>query len=229
MTFDPSAVTGIYPPVYGLGFVALEWTTDRPAGTWFQVYVGRRLLWSRPGTSARIPTPANKGRVDIGAIDGPDDSQVDYSASLPLAPRDRVTLSWQGGSHLGADLAGYRIYASPSPGAAVDYDAPIADVPAYPDGRPDDGFGDSPFGLGGFGASLLSHEWTSRPYRASGSYRFGIRPYDLAGNDGPSQEVTVYLLVPPNPPARYPDSARLKYSYNNNTGQVTLTWNASPP
>jgi hypothetical protein len=219
-------ITSINAPVYKGGQVYVSWKSSAPAGVWYQIYVGGVLAWFGQTLWTWLPIPPAVERVYIGTVlDGQE--QVDFSASLPAAPKTRAELDWIGGTYEGADLAGFHVYGEPSPGAGINYGTPLATITAYPAGVFLDGFGMGGFGLGGFGAAAGSYTWTSLALQ-SGTWHFAVKPFDEAGNEGTVATTAVTINVPPLPPAPYPDRLRLHYTFNHVTEKATLTWNASP-
>ena len=109
----------------------------------------------------------------------------------------------------------------------IDYTTILATVPAYVAGIITDGFGYGGFGQGGFGQSAGSYSWTSQPL-SGGTWNWGVKPFDTAGNEGSAQTTAVTIAAPPLPPAPFPNMTRLQYTYTISTNQVTLDWNASP-
>ena len=152
------------------------------------------------------------------------DSQTNFQAELAPAPARQATLSWLGGTFQDADIAGFHIYGEHTPGAGIDYTTILATVPAYVAGIITDGFGYGGFGQGGFGQSAGSYSWTSQPL-SGGTWNWGVKPFDTAGNEGSAQTTAVTIAAPPLPPAPFPNVTRLQYTYNSSTNQVTLTWN----
>ena len=231
MPFDTTAITEVFPPVVRAGEAWIGWTSSAPAGTWFQAYVNRRLAWWGQSLGFALPPPDGRARVDIGAV-AATERTTDFSASLPASPADRVLLSWLGGSYQdptgGDDVAGFRVYGEPAPGAGISYAAPLATVAAYPGGIPTDGYGLGGFGLGGFGRSASAYSWESSPRTANGLWHYAVRPFDAAGNEGTASLVAVNVAAPPQPPARNAAGVRLTYTYDPATQRITLDWLASP-
>jgi hypothetical protein len=124
-------------------------------------------------------------------------------------------------------IAGFHIYGEQFPGSGIDYATVLATVPAYIAGIITDGFGYGGFGQGGFGQAAGAYSWTSQPL-SGGTWNWGVKPFDTAGNEGPAQTAAVTIAAPPVPPAPFTDMTRLQYTYNNSTKQATLAWNASP-
>ncbi|WP_165251180.1 hypothetical protein [Paludisphaera soli] len=226
MPFDPSPVA-LLPPYESGGNLVIRWTSTAPAGTWHQVYVDRRLArWTRD-TRVEVPAPTSKVRIDVGAV-LPSEKSDDLSGSLAGSPDDRAVLNWFGGTYLdpsGADdVAGFRVYGEPSPGAGIDYGTPIGDLVAYPSGVPTDGWGRGRWGRGGWGRSSASYAWSSRPL-SSGTWAFAVRSYDAAGNEGPPLTTSVAIAAPPPPPPIEPSRrSRMWYDYDPDTGIATLRW-----
>ena len=230
MPFDQSSIVEVLPPRWDGSALQLSWTSTAPAGATFQVYVGRRLAWYGTSRWVALTMPAGRARIDVGVV-GPGEATVDFSAMLPGAPADRVTLSWLGGSYLdptgGDDVQGFRVFGAARPGGPVDMATPLADVAAYPGGTPIDGYGLGGFGQGGFGRSASSYRWTSPPL-ASGTWSFAVAPYDRAGNQGEPAVMSAAVASPPRPPAAGPDGSRLRCDYDPDTRRATLSWNPSP-
>lgn len=221
MPFDQSSITDVAPPVAYRGQWLLSWTSSAPAGTWFQVYVGRRLAWYGRERSATIAAPAGRVRVDIGAVDA-DERAVDFAATLPAADGDRVALMWSGGD---GEASSYRVYGSPSAGSPVDYTKILATIPAGTPGAPD-GFGLNGFGEGPYG-DPATYRWTSGAL-AAGDWTFGVVAVNDAGIESSTVEATETIVAPPLPPARRGDGLRLDYAYDADDFTATLTWLASP-
>lgn len=90
-----------------------------------------------------------------------------------------------------------------------------------------DGFGYGGFGQGGFGQSAGAYTWTSTPL-SSGTWNWGVKAFDTAGNEGSAQTTAVTISTPPLPPAPFANATQPHYSYESLTAQVRLTWNSSP-
>ena len=136
-------------------------------------------------------------------------------------------LSWLGGTFEAPDIAGFQVYGSDTAGGSIDYTAVLADITAYPSGIYTDGFGLGGFGYGGFGEAASTYTWTSGSL-TSGTWSFGVLPYDSAGNLGTAATTSILIEVPPLAPAVFSDGTRLKYTYNPSNFEATLYWNASP-
>lgn len=230
MSFDQSVITEVQSPIYAGGQLWLSWTSTAPSGTWYQLYLGRKLAWYGQATHVGIVSPQGRQRVDVGSV-AATEKDTDFSSSLPATPQDRAKLAWQGGTYLDAsgndDILGFRVYGESSPGGGINFATPLATVPAYPGGIITDGYGLGGFGQGGYGRAANSYTWESAPLR-SGTWHYSVKSYDAAGNEGTAAAGSVTIAVPPQPPARNAAGSRLTYTYNATTHQVTLNWLASP-
>jgi hypothetical protein len=208
--------------------IKVSWITDHPAGAWYQVYVNGKLFDWTTNTYVHMPMPSSRATFAIGVVDAAADRTTDHSSSLPGMPSDQALLTWYAGRFLAEDLSKFKIYASPSPGAAVDYTKAVATIDAFAGGNFADGFGRGPFGEGGFGRSARKYQWIS-DHLAGGLWRFVIRSVDIHGNENTNTtSVSITIIAPPEPPARDTDGKRLHYPYSESTKQVTLYWLASP-
>lgn len=227
MAFDNSSISALTIAQAGPDLL-ISWQSSATPGCTFQVYLGARLTWWGTDLSTRVPSPATLTRIDVGVVaDG--EGPTDFSSSLPSAPLDRATLSWQGGSFLAGTLpiAGYKIFASAVAGGAISYTKPIASVPAY-HGVVTDGWNFGTWNAGGWGRSIANYSWTSNRL-GPGVWNFAVVPFDSAGNLSSSPATTtVTIASPPLPPAPFSSGARLTYSFNAGTGIATLNWNPSP-
>ena len=237
MAFSQATILSVSPPQLSGSQVYVSWSSSSHAGTWFQLYVNQRLAWTGHRCWAWIPVPAGPVRIDVGAV-GPGEQDTDFVASLPPAPLRRVQINWQSGTFTGADLEGFRIYGSTTPGGVVDFSMPLGDIKAYSPVGTTDGFGLGRFGSGGFGQIASNYSWTSGRL-AAGTWTFAVAPYDAAGNVGEPQSTTAIVSAPPRTPSSFAGtSSRLQYALNDfgQTGfgsggfglpAVTLTWNPS--
>jgi hypothetical protein len=237
MAFSQSAISGVDVQADGPELF-ISWNSQAPRGTFFQAYVDDRLAWYGTARRCHVPVPAGaSGRnvwVNVATVD-PSEARKDFSSGLASQSSGgpRVQLSWAGGTYLdpfGADdVQGFRVYRGASPGAPVDWSAPVADFPAYPGGWVCDGYGLGGFGLGGFGRSASTYLWTSGGLTL-GVWQFTVVPYDHTGNNrGLGQAASVNVTAAPLPPAPAADGSRLTYSYSGpGTRQVTLAWMPSP-
>jgi hypothetical protein len=227
--FSQASILDVSRPIQRAGSLFVSWRSSAPAGTWFQIYVGRKLAWWGTTWEAEFPLPpGDRTRIDIGAV-GDGEAQTDFSASLPGAPSSRALLTWSGGSYLDGGKApqGFRIYGESAPGGGIDYARPLGFVAAYEGGQIQDGFGDGGFGDGGFGYSASYYRWTSGELR-SGTWGFAVMPVDAAGNEGAPSTAYVPITAAPMAPARGGDGKRLRYTYSSATKRATLNWLASP-
>jgi hypothetical protein len=225
MSFTQTTITSVNPPVQNGTQLLLSWISSAPAGTLFQVYLDQQLVWTGVGRSCSIPLPVAIARIDIGSVDS-SEAQVDFAALLPPAPARLAKLSWLGGTYQGADIAGFHIYGEHSADGGIDYTTVLATVPAYVAGIITDGFGYGGFGEGAFAESAGSYSWTSPPLSA-GTWQWGVKPFDTAGNEGPAQTAAVTIAAPPLPPLPFPDMTRLHETYNSSSNEITLNWNPS--
>jgi hypothetical protein len=226
MSFSQADILSVNAPVQHGTELLLSWTSTASAGTIFQVYLNRRLVWSGVGRKCSIPLPGTVSRIDIGTA-GPGESQVNFGSSLPAAPAREVTLQWLGGTYEADDLAGFHIYGEPTPGGGIDFTTILATIPAYTAGIITDGFGYGGYGQGGYGAAAGSYSWTSAPL-STGTWHWAVKPFDNAGNEGSARVTAVAITAPPLPPALFSDMTRLHYVYTDTTNQTELSWNASP-
>lgn len=113
----------------------------------------------------------------------------------------RARLAWPASAS--DDVASYQVYDDNRTGA-VDYETVIGEVDAKPGGL-----------------ALDEYAWTSGELR-SGTWRFGIRAVDAAGNvaTSPALEVSVVVASPPDPPLS------LAGSWDPGAQRATLTWSA---
>jgi hypothetical protein len=208
----------------------VSWESTSPPGTYFQVYLARRLVWFGRARSVHLPWPGGHGpatAIDVGTVD-PGEATTDLSATLPAAPANRARLAWRGGTYLSDTILGFRIYRSPSAGTAVDPTTAWADITAYPGGIVLDGAGLGGAGWGGAGRSASEYTWTSATL-TNGTWTYAIVPYDAAGQvTGTPPTTAVTITVPPLPPAANAAGRRLTASYDATTHRVTLNWLASP-
>jgi hypothetical protein len=229
MPFSQANFSATTATLHGADLI-VAWVSTDPDGTLFQVYVNRVLAWHGTSRTCVLPAPAagSPTRIDVGAV-GSSEGLIDLSASLPTPPGggDRVKLAWVGGSYLGTDIAGYHVYSGTAAGGAVSYATPIATIPAYIQGIATDGYGVGGYGQGGYGSAPSSYSWTSDPL-VGGTWNFGVKPFDDAGNEGTPQTTSAVVAAPPNPPAANAAGKRLTYAYNPTSHVVTLSWLASP-
>jgi hypothetical protein len=225
--FSEATILSVSAPRYVGPEVFLSWTCSISGpSVWFQLYLDRTLAWFGQSTSCYVQVPAAVSRVDLGVVNAGEE-QTDFSSSLPGAPHRTASLTWQGGTFEGTDLAGFSVYGESSPGAGISYTKPLATITAYPGGFTLDGYGLGGYGQGGYGQSAGSYSWESTPL-TSGTWHFSVKPFDAAGNLGTAALVSQVISVPPLAPALGPGGLRLTDTYSFSTKEVTLTWLASP-
>lgn len=216
----------------------ITWSGPAPAGTTFQVYVDRVLVWSGAARRCHAPIPAQAvGRnvwVEVGTVAANELTQ-DYSSSLvaPANRTDRAVLNWSGGTYLDStgsdDIGGFQIYQSSTAGSPVDDSVAVDTVLAYPGGWINDGFGKGGFGEAGFGRAATLYQWQSGPL-ASGAWQFAVVPVDCAGTPrGTGLTSSVTINAAPRPPALNAQGTRLTWSDSTTgDGRITLQWLPSP-
>ncbi len=229
MAFSQATITSASASRVGAE-LDVSWVSSSPEGTIFQVYVARRLAWAGTERSVALPWPGSRGAnipIDVGTVD-PADEHTDYSSTLPAIAGTFASLAWQGGYFESATLAGFNVFMSSSPGAAVNYAAAVATIPAYVAGRDTSGWGMGGWDEGGWGSAAGNYSWTSGSLE-EGVWSFAVAAFDVAGNQDPAPPtVSVTIAAPPRPPAADPGGARLAYTYNASTYEATLAWLASP-
>jgi hypothetical protein len=227
MAFSQSTITSVNPPAFRGSQVYISWTSSAAPGTWYQVYLDDVLAWYGQTTSVSLPVPTDPPvRIDIGTV-GWGEEQTSFAGSLPAAPLRQVELNWLGGTYEGTDLAGFNVYGEAAPGAGINYSDIFATITAYAAGIYTDGYGMGGFGLGGFGESSSAYSWTSDTL-TSGTWHWGVKPFDTAGNEGTAETASAVIAVPPLEPAPFSDGLTLHYTYSQPTKEITLLWNASP-
>jgi hypothetical protein len=233
VAFDQSTILSgpSYTP-HGAGLL-ISWASSSPDGSVFQLYTDGRLTWWGASRYAIVPRPVERTRYDVGVVDA-SEAATDFSGDLPPIAGDggvsRVTLTWLGGTYLDDDIEAFRIYGETSPGAGIDYGTILATVMAYPNGIYLDGWGMGGWGQGGWGRAASSYRWTSEPL-TGGTWDFGIKSVDKAGNEGVAREASFTVASAPRPPAASGigvDASRAPSYVLNNDGTATLTWNPSP-
>lgn len=212
--------------------VRVSWTTSSPAGTVFQVYVDRALAWSGMKTST-ILLLTGTHRLDVGTV-AAGENLVDFAASLPSLPAtgDTVELTWDGGSweRTELDVAGFHVYSAAAAGGAIDYATIRATVALATQGVEQGGWGQGGWGGGGWGIGQSSYAWTSG-HLCPGVWAFGVKAFDVAGNESTAVTTSATLATAPPPPAANPAGQRLTYNnFHLATGHAyaTLNWLASP-
>jgi hypothetical protein len=227
MAFSQANIDDVTPGRSGAELL-VTWTSTDPEGTVFQVYLDNALAWSGTDRAVHLPWPGGRNlRISVGAV-AADEGETDFSASLSALAPTTAELSWEGGTFLAADIAGFRIYKSATAGGPVDFTAALAEIPAYPGGVVTDGYGMGGYGHGGYGRAATTYAWESAPL-GNGSWTFAVSPFDEAGNEPASPStVVVVIAAPPRPPAADARGVRLTYSYDSTSHVATLAWFASP-
>ena len=221
MPFDSTTITEVLPYSWEGGFLVLNWTASVGPPTYaFQIYINGHLAWYGIEMHATVPAPSGMIDVLIGSVL---DSEITTDFSSSITPyTTRASLSWTA-----SGAAGFHVYEGPTPGAAVDYTKLAGTVVALEQGQAPDGYDLGPYDQGGYDAQGATYGWISAPLY-NGSWKFGVVPYDQAGNEGTTSEITVVISCPPRPPALDSYGHRLEYTYGATTHAVTLTWQASP-
>ena len=228
MAFSQATITDGPICTVSSGELLVRWSSSSPDGVTFQLYENRVRVWSGTARVVRLPIPPAPSTYDVGTV-GPVEDLIDFSGSLPALPGagNRATLTWIGGRSLGADLDVFRIYSGTTAGGAVSYAAPIATVRADPAAGWQDGYGQGPYGAGGYGFAATTYYWTSDRL-AGGTWNFAVKAVDTAGNESTAATTSVVITAPPRPPAANASGVRLSCSYNPGTRVPTLTWLAAP-
>jgi len=213
-------------------------------GRLYQVYANGRLAGVTVDSYQRqmvISAPSSFDaavRVEVVAVE-PGEAHVDFAADIeqPSHLGARVRLVVLRGQNLPAGAA-LNIYYVGGTGQ-IDYDEPLNEtpIPIWPCPQDKAGFGMSRFGEGDFGWDAAGAvgfakgcfgygpfgrdadaiEWIS-PLLASGTYRFGVRVVDEAGNRSAAIKTKPLTVVAPARPAARLDIA----SFDAKTGRLTL-------
>lgn len=227
MAFDQSPITAVVarPDAREL---LVSWTSTAAAGTVYQVYLNNVLTWHGTTTFAHLPMPSGRNTaISVGTV-GSSEAETDFSADLPALTQPSKLLSWEGGTFLGSDISGFRIYGSASAGGAVDYTKILSTIPAYPAGVKTDGYGLGGYGHGGYGRSASVYSWRT-PTLGNGTWTFAVVAYDKAGNQLASPTTVAFTIAAaPRPPAVNSANQRLTFSYDATSHVATLNWLASP-
>lgn len=234
MSFDQSTITA--GPLFSRRGADLyvSWESSSPDGTWFHLYAAGRLAWAGTRRAITLPWPNAATVYRVGAVD-PAEASVDLSSTLPSLPGSggaaRARLTWNGGQYLDPDgrndVAGFNVYGEDTPGGGIDYGTVLGTVLVASGRVLLDGAGMGGAGEGGAGSAAGAYEWTSGPLSA-GTWNFGVKPFDRAGNEGTAETVAYVVAAPPRPPGANSVGVRLTYSYNAGSGVATLNWSASP-
>ncbi|GEM_PF-5258184 len=172
-------------------------------GVSFQVYVDGELVEATGRPTAVLSVSAGvQHHVEALGV-ATHLRQKDQSNVLSHTGGQRVMLEWPGSES--ADVKTYRIYGNGGSGA-VDYETVLSEVDAAPGG-----------------VRLTEMRWRSEAL-PDGTWRFGIRAADGAGNEaeGPVRETgEIEVASVPLP------VTRLEAEYESATGTVELTWSGS--
>lgn len=231
MAFSQTAIQDVTATPQGVDTL-VAWMSTAAAGTIYQVYVNLVLVWHGTATSVVLALAATS-RIDVGTV-AAGEGTVDFSSSLATlsGAREKVELQWDGGSweKTTLDVSGFHVYGADAAGGSVDYTKIIATISLSVQGIPVTGWGMGGWGVGGWGGSGASYAWTSG-YLCPGSWTFGVRPFDIAGNEGTAVEATAVVAGAPNPPAPNAKGQRLTYSnfhLSMGSAYATLNWLAPP-
>lgn len=227
MAFSQASITSVEYSRDGSELL-VAWTSSDPEGTMFQLYLDNVLTWFGTSRSTHLPWPRGRNlRISIATV-APGEAEVDFSGSLPALDPVTKELTWEGGTYLAPDLAGFRIYRADAAGGPVNFGRIFRTIPAYPGGVVTDGYGMGGYGHGGYGRAATVYRWTT-PSLANGSWSFAVAPFDESGNEPVSPAtIAVVIAAPPRPPAADSRGRRLKYTYDGSTQVATLSWLASP-
>ena len=171
------------------------------SGVGFQVYMAGALCCATTETQALVGvTDEELNWLEILGV-ATHLMTVDQSNVIETSLGRKVRLTWP--ASVSDDVHVYRICHDDRSGT-VDYETVIDEVEAKPGG-----------------VSLESYSWTSEELRA-GTWKFGVRAVDVAGNEvaSPSREVQLTVAPVPDPPTE------LGHAYSEVTHKVTLTWSA---
>jgi hypothetical protein len=180
----------------------VSWSVDPaivPDGSFFQVYVNKRLVWSGPEHVAVLPGLNVAGQAalfHVGTV-AEGNRLVSYASTLDSMPGsgNRALLTWYGGGWE-TGVTQYLIFGSKDPNAVIDWVNPYAAIRSEGPA----GFGRGPFGLAPFGYGARRYRWTSGPL-ASG--RWSIRRDAGHGCGNPAADYTavqVDIIAPPAGP-----------------------------
>lgn len=227
--FSQSTIVRVNPPSLRSDGLHLSWASTSPAGTWFQVYLNGALAWYGQRQYAVVPAPKGDVHIDVGTV-GTGEQQTNFAGSLPAAPANRALLTWEGGAFLDpsglGDVASFRVFGEPSPGAGVDYAAPLATIPLYTGPGTSDGYGQGGYGAGGYGSAASYYSWESDPLW-SGTWTFSVAAVDREGDLGAVATKSITLAVPPREPGWRQAEPRMTYAIG--AGPVAvLNWLPSP-
>ena len=223
MSWSQSTMTSLNVARSGRDLI-VSWTSSSAAGTTFQVYFDKSLMWYGTKRSVRFPWPGKAITIDVGTVSSTD-TYTSFVSSLPTSPTNRVNLSWLGGTYLG-NIKEYHVFQGTTPGGSVNYSTPVAVIPASY-GSAEDGWGNGGWNQGGYGVVASTLSWTTPPLVA-GTWNFAVKPFDAAGNAATAVTGSASTTGPPKPPAANAAGIRLTYVLNPTTHVVTLNWSPSP-
>ena len=216
------------------GGTIVTWTSSSPDGTIFQLYMSRVLSYAGPSRVTILPNPGKKVFFQVGTVN-PGEENINFASSLPLlsGTGDTAILRWLGGLWEepfgpGSGMSGFNVYGEATPGGGINYGAILDTVPLGVPGLETTGYGAGGYGMGGYGGGGGgTYFWQSGTLK-NGTWHFGVKPFDIAGNLGTAVEATVVIAVPPEPPARNSVGLRMTYTYDPILFKATLNWLASP-
>jgi hypothetical protein len=209
-----------------------------------QVYVNGRFAGATIDAQQRqmvvqIPTSFESAvRIDVFAVPA-EQAHVDFGSEIAQPPVDsgRVKISLLRSQNLPAGATANVFYDAGS--GEIDYDQPLNDCPIqiWPSWMDKAGFAMAGFGMGdfgwdsaaavGFGKGIFGSaafgldadtvEWISQPLPA-GTYKFGVRIVDQAGNESSASEVGPVMVTPA---ARAAEGLSI-LSFNTQTNELVL-------
>jgi hypothetical protein len=221
MPLDQDPVTNLRWVTYGPNLI-VSWDSSEPAGTVYQLYADRKLVWSGVGKRAVIGVPRSRVTLRAGVVD-PSEFRTDFSPSLPAPYSPRVLLEWYGGRSQDPDIDGFHVYSGLVPGGAVSYARPVGSVTAFPAGIYNDGWGAGAWGRGNWGNFDLPFSWTSGRL-AAGAWNFAVKSVDRWGNEGAAVTFSATVTAPPEPPAPNAFGKRLTVAYDDTANTADLDW-----
>lgn len=170
-------------------------------GVSFQVYSGGAFCCATSEPQANVPVRADElNWFEVIGV-ATHLKSIQQTSVIEKSLGRKVKLTWPRSNS--EDVETYRIYRDNRSGT-VDYTTVIGEVAARPGG-----------------VALESCTWTSGELQA-GTWKFGLRTVDAAGNvkTSPVREVAVSITPVPDPPRG------LAHTYESSSHKVTLTWSA---
>jgi hypothetical protein len=204
----------------------VSWSVDPaivPDGSFFQVYVNKRLMWSGPEHVAVLPGLNVAGQAalfHVGTV-AEGNRLASYAAALNSMPGsgNRALLTWYGGGWE-TEVTQYLIFGSKLPNAVIDWVNPCAAIRSEGPA----GFGRGPFGLGPFGYGARRYRWTSGPL-ASGRWSFAVMPATAAGTRSADYtSVQVDIIAPPAGPKAVNGKKVWISNFDQTTGIYIVQW-----